>query len=86
MFGLFENTDFLPSQLQWTCCFLWDLTVCNRINLQKKKRETTFHGVWHSFFFFVLNRNLDRVAPTNASLNETTSMDVKLKSSGSLQR
>lgn len=85
MFGLFENTDFLPSQLQWTCCFLWDLTVCNRINLQKKKRDY-FSRCVAFFLFFVLNRNLDRVAPTNASLNETTSMDVKLKSSGSLQR
>lgn len=30
-------------------------------------------------FFFFLHRNLDKVAPTNATLNATTSTDVELK-------
>lgn len=52
--------------------------MCNRINLQTTQEKQLLFMVCGMLFFF-LNRNPDKVAPTNATLNASTSTDVKLK-------
>lgn len=82
MFGLFENTGFLPSQLQWTCCFLQDLTVCNRINWQKKRN----HFSQCVAFFFFLEQN-PGLGGTNKRKPERSHFHgCHAKSSGSRRR
>lgn len=55
MFGLFENTNVLPGQLQEDELFFSGTKqMCNRINLQTTQEHQVYYFsqcVVHSFFF-----------------------------------